>query len=287
MFKKGVITDEISQDLGIALEVAVRYGLDAIELRSVWDKSVHELDDGEIDKIKKLLQDTGLHVCAISSQFFKCSMNNADEIKEHLEILKKCIKLAHKLNVRMIRGFTFWNEGGFDLQLSGIISRFEDAVKLLHKEGMTLVLESDPSVYASNAVKLGRVVKGLDAACVKALWDPGNDLYDPDCEIPFPDGYNAIKSHMVHMHLKDAARLPNGKTEGRPIGEGQVDYKGQFADLIKDGYNGYVVLETHYRHQHNISDDLLLLPKGSAFSYGGQEATEECLEKWFKLLDSL
>ena len=41
MFKKGVITDEISQDMGQAVELASKYGLDGVEIRSVWEKSPH------------------------------------------------------------------------------------------------------------------------------------------------------------------------------------------------------------------------------------------------------
>lgn len=45
MFKYGVITDEISQDFETALDVAAKYKLDGVEIRSVWDKSAHELDN--------------------------------------------------------------------------------------------------------------------------------------------------------------------------------------------------------------------------------------------------
>ena len=52
-------------------------------------------------------------------------------------------------------------------------------------------------------------------------------------------------------------------------------------------HEGYVMLETHYRPKHDISEELMALPKGSAFSYMGYEATEECLIKWNELLSSL
>jgi len=30
------------------------------------------------------------------------------------------------------------------------------------------------------------------------------------------------------------------------VGEGQINYKAQLAALIRDGYQGYISLETHY-----------------------------------------
>lgn len=287
MFKKGVITDEISQDFKTASELAVKYCLDGVEIRSVWEKGPHELDGSDISNIKAILKENGLEVCGISSPFNKCDMNNAAEMKANLEVLRKSINLANCLGTKLIRGFTFWNKGNFEDNFNKIVANFDAALKIIENEDVTLVLEFDPSVYASNAQKLAKVVRAINSPHVKALWDPGNDIYDPDGERPYPDGYEIIKPYMVHMHLKDAVKLPDGKATGVPIGEGEVDYVGHFKELIKSGYNGYVVLETHYRPKHDIGEALLALPKGSAFSYLGYEATEECLIKWYKLLEKI
>lgn len=287
MFKKGVITDEISQDFQVAAELAMKYNLDALEIRSVWEKGPHELNEEDIDKIDKIARNSGLIIPAISSPFFKCDIDNADEIKTHMNILEKSINLAQKVGAKYIRGFTFWSKGGFEENLDKIVSKFEEPLKILEREDMTLVLEFDPSVFATNAAKLAKVICGIGSVRVKGLWDPGNDIYEPDGEVPYPDGYEIIKPYMVHMHLKDAVKLPDGKVAGVPIGEGQVDYRGHFRRLIEDGYDGYIMLETHYRPKHDISEELMALPKGSAFSYMGYEATEECLIKWNRLLETI
>lgn len=287
MFKKGVITDEISQDFTSALELALKYSLDGIEIRSVWDKGPHELDKNDIAAIRKVIKSTKLEVCGISAPFFKCALDSISEYDSHMEILEKCIELAEQLNTKIIRGFTFWNKGDFEKDLERIISKYEKPVKILERAGVTLALEMDPSVYAANASKVRRVIENINSPYVKALWDPGNEIYDPEGEVPYTYGYNVIKPYMVHMHLKDAKKLENGKIISVPVGEGQVDYNGQFKALITDKYDGFVVLETHYRPKHDISDELMALPKGYAFSYLGYEATEECLVKWERILKSL
>lgn len=287
MFKKGVITDEISQDFRIAVGLAAKYHLDGVEIRSVWEKGPHELNNAQMKEIKQIVDGNGLEVCGISAPFFKCDMDNSVEIESHIEILKKCCELAHYTGSKFVRGFTFWNKGKFEDNIDNIVAKFEEPLKILEKEGITLALEFDPSVFATNASKLVEVVKSINSPFVKALWDPGNDIYDPTGEVPFPNGYEIIKPYMVHMHLKDAEKLQDGKIIGKLIGEGQVDYIGHFKRLIKDGYEGYVVLETHYRPKHELSDELMALPKGSAFSYLGYEATEECLIKWENLMNKL
>lgn len=287
MFKKGVITDEISQDFNSAVELALKYSLDGIEIRSVWDKGPHELDKNDTEAIRKVIKTTKLEVCGISAPFFKCDLDNESEYDCHMEILEKCIELAGQLETKFIRGFTFWNKGDFEENLEKITFRYEKPVKMLERAGMTLVLEMDPSVYASNASKVRRVIENINSPYVKALWDPGNEIFNTEDEVPYPCGYDVIKPYMAHMHLKDAKRMENGKATSVPVGEGQVDYKGQFKALIADKYDGFVVLETHYRPKHDISEELMALPKGYAFSYLGYEATEECLIKWDRLLKSI
>lgn len=287
MFRKGVITDEISQDFEKAAALAAQYHLDGVEIRSVWEKNPHELDEQDIDEMKAILAHRGLAVCGISSPFFKCDIDSAEEIRANVENLKKTIRLAHALHTSIIRGFTFWKKGDLDANLGKITSRFEEPLRLLENEGITLALEFDPSVFATDAAQLVRVIRSLGSPLVKGLWDPGNDIFDPGGEVPFPTGYELIKPYLAHMHLKDAVRRPDGTAEAVPVGEGEVDYPGHFRALLRDGYEGYVVLETHYRPKHAMDEKLMALPKGSAFSYLGYEATEECLIKWEKLLARL
>ena len=284
MFKTGVITDEISQDFHLALEMAVRHGLDGVEIRSVWEKGPHELTEEDIDVIRRCTQSAGIAVPAVSAPFYKCSLDEPEEIRNHLNILERCIHLAHRLDARFIRGFTFWKSGRLEDRLEEILSHFETPVRRMEQEGLTLVLESDPSVSATNAAGLVRVLRGIRSDRVRALWDPGNDIHDPDREKPFPDGYAAIRPLMSHMHLKDAIRMPDGRIVGVPIGEGDVNWKGQMDALIADGYEGYLMLETHYRPAREIDASLMALPKGAAFSLHGDIATEECLRKWKALL---
>lgn len=287
MFKRGVITDEISQDLKKTLQLAMKYELDGVEIRSVWEKGPHELNAKDIEEMKNIIGDTDLEVCGISSPFFKCHMDDPKEIKQHMEILKKSIQLGQHLGTNYIRGFTFWDKGNFDTFFDQIIEQFQEPLKILEREKAILILEFDPSVFATNAKKLVKIIEAIESPYVKGLWDPGNDIYDPDGEEPFPAGYDMIKPYMVHMHLKDAKKGHDGKIIATPIGEGDVKYKEHFQQLLKDEYDGYVVLETHYRPQHDLSETLLALPKGSAFSYLGEEATEECLIKWDRMMEEI
>lgn len=286
MFKRSVITDEISQDFEEAIRLAKKYHLDAVEIRSVWDKNPDELNSDDIAGIKRILREADLSVSAVASPFFKCEIDSEEAYETHLEILKRCIALSAELDTRLIRGFTFWHKGSLKDNLDRIAERFREPVRMLEMTDRILALEPDPSVFASNGSLVRKVLERIDSPHVRALWDPGNDIFDPQGEIPYPDGYEQIRPYMVHMHLKDAVMTEHG-AESVPVGTGAVDYKEHFKRLIRDGYDGYVALETHYRPKRRLEKSLLELPKGTSFSELGYEATEECLARWEKLLEEV
>jgi hypothetical protein len=131
-------------------------------------------------------------------------------------------------------------------------------------------------------VKLSETVRAIDHPVVGALYDPGNNIYATD-EIPFPDGFAAIEGMIGHVHIKDAKRV-NSETVATAVGEGAVDYKGIFATLKEIGYDGDIMLETHYRIAGEIDEKTLKNPKGSAISDGGYAPSCLCMENLLKLL---
>lgn len=64
---------------------------------------------------------------------------------------------------------------------------------------------------------------------------PGNCLYDPLGETPYPDGYEAIRPFFAHVHIKDAVRaVPESYCV--KVGTGQVGYPALLRRLAADGY---------------------------------------------------
>ncbi len=276
MFKLGVITDEVTQDFKIAVEFTKRHELDGVEIRSVWGKDPFEFDKNDILKMKELLKGQDIAVCAISAPFYKCDFYNKIEVANHLEGLKRCIEWANILGANIIRGFDFWACHDRPISLENRVDRYILPSELAQKSGITLALEYDPSVNSTNCEKVAQLVKLINKDNVKTLYDPGNDIYSPDEEVPYPDGYSFIKDLFCHVHIKDAIRQ-NGKTTATPVGSGEVDYKGIFSELISSKYDGYVMLETHYKPKTDIDENLLKSPKGEAFSHLGEIASEESI----------
>jgi len=79
-FKIAVINDEISQDFGHACEVASQqFGMEWMELRSMWNKNVASLDANEIAEAQRLLKKNNLRVTDIASPLFKVDFRGAPQ----------------------------------------------------------------------------------------------------------------------------------------------------------------------------------------------------------------
>lgn len=281
-FKLSIITDEVSQDLEKVARFAQRFNLEALELRTIWNKQPHQLLK-EVRKIKEVLNKYDLQVSAIASPFFKCDINREEEYRQHINILKRCIELAKSLDTNIVRGFTFWRIGKYEEYENRILELFNKPLEIVESEGVILAIENEPATFVTNGKLLARFLRGIKSRNVKALWDPGNDIWDPYGEIPYPEGYNYVKEWIVHVHLKDAKRR-NDEVEPVAFGEGEVDYIGQLKALKKSGYKGYLSMETHWRPGRQLEEELLVKPGGAAFSEAGEEASEICMRRLISIL---
>src|SRR5258708_26554307 len=123
-FKLSVITDEISQDLGHALEIASKeFGLAYVELRGMWNKNIINLDEKETAEVRQLLGKFSLQVTDIASPLFKTDWPGAPTSKfspktpqfgadytfaQQGDVLERSIAIAKALGTDRIRCFDFW-----------------------------------------------------------------------------------------------------------------------------------------------------------------------------------
>jgi sugar phosphate isomerase/epimerase len=231
---------------------------------------------------------------------FKCALGDRDAVAEHLEILKRCLDLCGELAAPVARVFTFWKPGApgapadaglerpWEDARSAVTDRLADAVRIAEDFDATVVVENEPSVYASTCAKVAEVLRRLGHPRAAAVWDPGNAVFGAEKEPPYPDGYESLRPHLRHVHVKDARRHPaDAPAAAVRLGDGAVPYPDIFTRLIKDGYEGFASLETHYRVTGRLSVEATRLPGGAEFSAGGYDASAECLARWNEMLSTM
>ncbi len=279
-FLLSIITDEISQDPEVAFSLVKEYGFDGVELRSVWDTPVEQLPEEKMQALAARIKECGLQVSAIASSFLKDDWGNDDRAK-----FDRLVNACQVLGCSKIRGFSFWaSEDYTDEKFAAYLAAYDE---LLEKEGLTLMLENDPSVNLNTGNALARFFSAHKLRNIGILWDPGNDVYTcGDTLKPYPDEYEAVRPFVRHVHIKDAIHK-NGEGVGVALGDGWMDFVGQFKALIADGYTGWIVLEPHFRLEGEIDEELLKRPGGAAFSEGGYMPSKISMERLVEMLGGL
>lgn len=283
MFKLGIITDEVSQDLRVAAEFAVKHGLTELEIRSVNGKGPFEMEETDIREIKIIADQYHLNIAAISAPLFKCSIGDQQAYRAHIDSFARLAAYCKILDCKFIRGFDFWEEGA---SLQQRVDAYQPIIDLCKANGITCVIEYDPSVHSCTAAKTNELIAAIDSPYVKSLFDPGNGLWADENDMPYPNDYELLGDKIAHIHIKDAD-IVNGKIDAVKVGTGKVDYKGLFARLLADGYSGCVMLETHYRKAVVLTEEQLKLPGGAAFSAGAYEASDESMEAILSIINQI
>jgi sugar phosphate isomerase/epimerase len=261
-FKLSVITDEISQDLGHALEIASKeFSLKYVELRGMWKKNVINLDEKETSEARRLLQKFGLQVTDIASPLFKTDWPGAPTSKfspktpqfgadysyaQQGEVLERSIAIAKALGTDRVRCFDFWRLDDPKPYREAMDGKLRETAAQVASSKITLLLENEFGCNTATGAEAARTLQAVQSPNFKLNWDPGNAAYRG--EIAYPDGFAEIpKERIGHMHCKDVARKADGTFEWAAMGRGLIDYVGQFRALVQAGYSGTMSLETHWR----------------------------------------
>ena len=261
-FTLAVITDEIAQDFGHALEVASKdFGLGLVELRELWGKNLFALDAAQINEALALLKRFNLRVSSIASPIFKVDWPDAPlspfspkrdqfganyTFAQQDQLLERGFELARTFDTTNIRIFDFWRLDDQKPYRAAIDRKLAEAAALAGRRGFMLLLENEHACNTATGAEAARTLAAVPSPHLKLNWDPGNAAARG--ETPFPDGYARLPAARIgYMHCKDLVRKTDGKTEWAAMGKGVIDYIGQFRALKRDGYRGTLSLETHWR----------------------------------------
>ena len=261
-FKLSVITDEIAQDLGHALEIASgEFGLGYVELRGAWNKNIINLDEKEIAEVRRLLKKHELQVTDIASPLFKTDWQGAPKSKyspekpqfgadytyaQQEEVLERSIAAAKAVGTDRIRCFDFWRLDDPKPFRAAMDEKLRETADSVAGKNITLLLENEFACNTATGAEAARTLQAVPSPNLKVNWDPGNAAYRG--EVAFPGGFEKLpKDRIGHMHCKDVVRKADGSYEWAAMGRGLIDYDGQFRALLQMGYSGTVSLETHWR----------------------------------------
>jgi sugar phosphate isomerase/epimerase len=243
MMRIGIVTDEISADVREAIQLGTSWGIRDYELRVISDARVPTVKPETVDHLLRLKEKFGIRYTALSPGACKGTIDDHETLQRELnETLPKTFILARKLDVPAVIIFGFQRlPQQPDSLLPKVVEAFRHLAAMAAKEGLRLAIENEPGYWCDSGQNTARLIAAVDSSFLRANWDPANALGTG--EIPYPDGYEAIKKWIASVHVKDTAK--GALIQCLPLGEGKIDWDGQLRALIQDRIIQHVTIETH------------------------------------------
>jgi L-ribulose-5-phosphate 3-epimerase len=258
-FRTGAITDEFSPDLEIATSRMAEIGLTGAEVRMLFGKNVIDLTDSELDSAQSICAARNLEIMSVASPLLKCVLEGGPAVDPRFQqdsfasrhtyadqprLSARAFEIARKLGARIVRVFSYWRTVEPEKCFDPVVSALRELAVRAAKEDLIVGLENEFACNIATASETARVLAALDHPNLKVVWDPANCYISG--ENPYPDGYAKLPpARIAHVHAKDCY-ADGRRPVWAPLGEGAIDWKGQIAALERDGYKGWINLETHW-----------------------------------------
>jgi sugar phosphate isomerase/epimerase len=258
--RTAAITDEYSpSDLEASVSAMAAIGMTGAELRVVGGKNIMDLTDEEVAGARATVNARGLEVISLSTPLLKCVLPDASEVDRRFQqdifgskhtfedqprLTDRAFRIAHMTGARIIRVFSYWRTVDPDKCFDRIVEALGCLADKAAKEDLIIGLENEHACNVGTAAETARVLSAINHPNLKVVWDPANAYVAG--EDPFPQGYRKLPPDRIgHVHAKDCF-LEGHKPQWGPLGCFAIDWKGQIAALIEDGYRGWLSLETHW-----------------------------------------
>jgi len=264
-YRIAAITDEFSpNDLDAALQGMAAVGMTGAEMRVAFGRNMIDLPDDDLDRVRKTVSAHGMEIMSLASPLLKCVLPDSPALDSRVQhdvfgsahtyedqprLTRRAFEVAERLDAKIIRVFSYWRTVEPERTYDRVAAALHDLGEQAAPRGVTIALENEHACNVATAAETARLFHTFRHPAVKILWDPANASILG--EIPFPDGYALLPAdQIVHVHAKDCFVKDYRPTWG-PVGEMGIDWKGQIDALRRDGYKGWLSLETHWTGPNN------------------------------------
>ena len=254
-------SDEISSDVTVQFETLNRLGIKYFEPRGIDGKNISELNDEEVEKLKRKMNDFGISASSIGSPVGKIKLT--DDFEKHFELFKRIVKTAKMLDTKYIRIFRFYHDGDewTEKEKEQVFAQLRQMIAYAKENDIILLHENEKDIYGDTKERCLEIMQELYCDNFKAVFDPANFV---QCGQDTKKCYAVLRDYIEYMHIKDA-KLSDGSVVPAGSGDGNIGYI--LDNLFACGYDGFLSLEPHLGSFEGlasleIDDKMENLPKG-------------------------
>lgn len=262
------------RDLAEALNLFATAGLDAAEViyQDDYPAAINPSDPRSAQRAAAIADAEGVPIVALTP--YTTSINSVEPAsrKRGIDEFRACIEAAHTVGATRVRVYAgAWHPG--DTEHAPRWEQLRSALTILAPEaaaaGVVLCVENHFGTMTRTAADTARLVREIDHASVRVLYDQANLTFTHD------ESWQeaiAVQGELVqHVHVKDlifkdpeapfrASDTARVKAEeravrSRVVGTGVVPWPDILAELVRRGYDDVLSLEYEYRwHPQDLPD---------------------------------
>ena len=276
--------DEIAGDLTTQMAVIRKLSMNHIEMRGVDGDNLIFHTPEKVTEIKSRLDENGIRLSALGSPLGKIGITDAFE--PHFEAFKKAVDIAHRMDTKNIRMFSFYLPGGADPEAyrEAVFDRIGQFVDYADRNDAVLLHENEKGIYGERAAECKKLLDAFGGKSFKAVFDFANFVQAKQDTM---EAYELLKGHIAYVHVKDAV-WESGAVVPAGMGDGQV------AEILKKmlsgGYRGFLSLEPHlgdFDGFHLLEQSDQKTPMDGKRKLTGEEAFTLAHDSLIKLLETI
>lgn len=235
--------DEAGKTLKEQIDATKRLGWNAIETRNIEGTNFVDLTDDQFEAAWATLQENGIKIPSFGSQIANWARPITTDFEVDVAELKRAIPRMHKTSTKIIRCMSYPNaEWSTDDWKKEVFRRLRELAKIAEDGGVILGHENCSGYGGLGPDEALELIDTVKSAAFKFIFDPGNVVVHGGNSWKF---YQAVKSHLIHFHVKDGKKGPDGKIVQCYPNEGEGDIPRIMSDLKNRGYDGYISIEPH------------------------------------------
>ncbi|MDR2171719.1 MAG: sugar phosphate isomerase/epimerase [Planctomycetaceae bacterium] len=176
-------------------------------------KNVMKLTRADIQKIRQFQDEYGLNVSSLGSPIGKVKLEDVDDgtsnayvpFEKYLDEVRLACDLAHALETKLIRGFSFYHPKGADPRdyLSKTVDRLGRIAEICHRSDLTYGLEVEANLVGQSGFILSDIYRQVNHPAMVLIFDGANIVMQGYNTLEVFEQYEAMKAGLGWLHIKD------------------------------------------------------------------------------------
>ena len=238
--------DEVSVDVDQQIEAIQALGWPGIEMRLV-GKGRHfdDVSDAEFEAICEKLDRASIQIVGYGSQIANWSRKISGSFEVDVAELTRIMPRMRKTGTKFVRIMSYPNDGWAERDWRAeVIRRLRELCRMAEANGIILGHENCDGWAGNGPEATLSCLADVGSPALKLIFDTGNPVTFGQDAWTY---YQAVREHIVHVHIKDYVRDPSVSGGYRAVfpGKGGGRVRDIVADLKRTGYDGWYSIEPH------------------------------------------